>query len=31
MIYDSSIDTELLDYLKILDRDGNVVWEDGYR
>lgn len=31
MIYDSSIDTELLDYLRILDRDGNVVWEDGYR
>ena len=31
MIYDSSIDTERLDYLKILGRDGSVVWEDGYR
>ena len=31
MIYDSSVAVELLDYLKILDRSGSVVWEDGYR
>ncbi|MBR4743264.1 MAG: hypothetical protein IK082_03605 [Oscillospiraceae bacterium] len=31
MIYESSVDIESQEYLRILDGDGSIVWEDGYR
>ena len=31
MIYETSADVESREYLRILDREGNTVWEDDYR
>ncbi len=31
MIYETSVDVESREYLRILDREGNTVWEDDFR